>query len=387
MVHLCFCSRKVIWQIHFQRASRVRPKRGTQEISSRVKGGCQRTRVLSPAKGINNFGDTSSSRQATKTHAAPEKMAHQNGGGRNGAAEQSRSGLLVAQQVLNDKLSNDGEAVYREFERLRRTRLPGSFHVAQQPANERRNRYSNVLPFDENRVRLSSPQHDYINASMLASPASEAPAWRYIATQGPKDSTVGDFWQMVYERNCAIVIMLTRLVESGTLKKCAEYFPEELDHPVMYKGSWTVTCVSARDVDSDVRHRDLIVTPPSPTAGPPRKVCHFHYHAWPDHGVPSTTQPLRDLVQAVRGLHTSDAGPPVVHCSAGIGRTGTFCAVDIALARLRSADYGTAVTAVELKPVVAELRRQRAGMVQTAEQYLFCYRAVKDEVDKAIGTD
>ena len=75
------------------------------------------------------------------------------------------------------------QAVYREFERLRRLRLPGSFQAAQLPANERRNRYSNVLPFDETRVRLSSSQQDYINASMLASPASEAPAWRYIATQ------------------------------------------------------------------------------------------------------------------------------------------------------------------------------------------------------------
>ncbi|EIE19549.1 hypothetical protein COCSUDRAFT_67695 [Coccomyxa subellipsoidea C-169] len=331
----------------------------------------------------------------------------QNGGGHSAPAEQSRSGLLVAQQILSDKLASSGEAVYREFERLRRGRLPGSCQAAQLPANERRNRYTNVLPFDENRVRLNSPTHDYINASSLASPASEAPAWHYIATQartsldlhaqqhtpfsfafftlGPKDSTVGDFWQMVYESNSAVVVMLTRLTESGAMKKCAEYFPDELDQPVTYKGGWTVTCVSMREVDCDVRHRDLLVTPPSPTTGPSRRVCHFHYHAWPDHGVPSTTQPLRDLLAAVRGLQAPAAGPPVVHCSAGIGRTGTFCAVDVALQRLRSGDYGIAVSAAELKPVVAELRRQRSGMVQTAEQYLFCYRAVKDEVDKEVG--
>ncbi|KAK9918618.1 hypothetical protein WJX75_005399 [Coccomyxa subellipsoidea] len=354
--------------------------KGAKEGSLIAGSGLERGRVAFDATQFNKRVPS------TCTAASAVGMAQQNGGGHGGPPEQSRSGLLVAQQILNDKLGNGCEAVYREFDRLRRGRLPGTCLVAQLPGNERRNRYTNVLPFDENRVRLRSPGHDYINASSLASPASEAPAWRYIATQGPKDSTVGDFWQMVYESNSAVVVMLTRLQESGAMKKCAEYFPQEIDQPVTYKGSWTVTCASARDVDSDVRHRDLIVTPPSPVTGPPRRVYHFQYHAWPDHGVPTTTQPLRDLLAAVRGLHSPAAGPAVVHCSAGIGRTGTFCAVDIALQRLRSGDYGVAVSAAELKPVVAELRRQRVGMVQTAEQYLFCYRAVKDEVDTEVGT-
>jgi len=146
--------------------------------------------------------------------------------------------------------------------------------------------------------------------------------------------------------------------------QCAEYFPEELNQPVTYKGGWTITVNSMREVDSDVCQRNIEVKPPSPdigvsspavspafylltdtalpvcvgtfslsiimydtiffllsliklSAGPPRNVCHFHYHAWPDHGVPTTTQPLRDLVAAVQGMHTTGAGPPVVHCSAG----------------------------------------------------------------------
>ncbi|CAL5228150.1 g11230 [Coccomyxa viridis] len=300
----------------------------------------------------------------------------------NGTAVQqsrSRSGLLVAKEMLDDKLSDDGKAIMSEFERLRRMPLTGSMSDARSGGNARLNRYFNVLPFDANRVRLENGTSDYINASLLTSPPEEQPSWEYIATQGPKDSTMEDFWQMVYKQRCAVIIMLTRATESGSVKKCAQYFPEELSQRGAY-GGWRVECTSLQEVDSDVSRRDLVVTPPK-GSGQPCQVVHFHYHAWPDHGVPSTTQPLRDLVSAVKQLEVQEAGPAVVHCSAGIGRTGTFCAVDIALQRLRSPDYSAAVSAAELKPVVAELRRQRCGMVQTPEQYHFCYQAIKDEVD------
>ncbi|CAK0785693.1 hypothetical protein CVIRNUC_008904 [Coccomyxa viridis] len=291
----------------------------------------------------------------------------------------SRSGLLVAKEVLDDKLSDSGKAIYTEFERLRRMSVGGTVVDARSDRNARLNRYSNVLPYDTNRVRLTNTAKDYINASLLESPPGEQPKWRYIATQGPKESTTGDFWQMVQERRCGVIIMLTRVTESGGFTKCARYFPEGLNQRELY-GGWHVQCTSVREVDSDVTRRDLLVTPPAGT-GAPLQVAHFHYHAWPDHGVPSTTQPLRDLVGAVKGLEQPQAGPAVVHCSAGIGRTGTYCAVDVALQRLRCGDYGAAVSAAELKPLVAELRRQRAGMVQTPEQYAFCYQAIRDEVD------
>ena len=107
--------------------------------------------------------------------------------------EKSLPCLQAALSCLPDKIVVVPQAVYREFDRLRRGRLPGTCLVAQLPGNERRNRYTNVLPFDENRVRLRSPGHDYINASSLASPASEAPAWRYIATQA-RPCALGTFF-------------------------------------------------------------------------------------------------------------------------------------------------------------------------------------------------
>ena len=103
--------------------------------------------------------------------------------------------------------------------------------------------------------------------------------------------------------------------------QCADYYPEELG-ATLRMGGWTVTCKSVAEVDSDVRRRDLALVPPAELGRAPRTVAHFHYHAWPDHGVPSATRPLRDLIGSVQALSRAarPAGPPVVHCSAGARR-------------------------------------------------------------------
>eukprot|EP00891_Asterochloris_glomerata_P006783 jgi/Astpho2/6783/e_gw1.00103.33.1_t len=258
----------------------------------------------------------------------------------------------------------------------------------------KRNRYTDVLPFDESRVLLEGLDCDYINASILTSRENEQPPYQYIATQGPLASTTADFWQMVAEQGTSVVVMLTRCMEAdmyGKLRqKCHSYFPDQLQSEEAY-GQLSVTVTEKEDIDGDITKRSLSLK--HRESGASRTVTHYHYHAWPDRGIPRTTLPLRRLARLLDATDDPQAGPPVVHCSAGIGRTGVFLTINIVMRRLRKLDpvnslgecSSTAVKAVDLKRVVANLRKQRAGMVQTEEQYIFCYHALLEELKEVLG--
>ncbi|KAK9826858.1 hypothetical protein WJX81_000664 [Elliptochloris bilobata] len=320
--------------------------------------------------------------------------------------------LRAAQRALAARLAGDGQEAVEEFEGL--CRGSGSMKAGQ--ANMSRNRYCDVLPYDHNAVVL--PGGKYINASYLESAPGEVPSWRYIATQGPMENTAFDFWTMVYSRKCGLILMLTRHREGHGMIKCDPYFPAHPGQSAVYyyekdppaapappargrstaeqatapqearapDSGWHIACTSVADVDGDVRRRELVITPPGQRF-PPRTVVHFSYRAWPDHGVPRTALPLRRL--AVAAAQVPAQGPPVMHCSAGIGRTGSFCAVDIALRRLgRATETGNAAAAevaVDMRRIVAELRAGRWGMVQTLEQYLLCYQAVTEQVAEELA--
>lgn len=310
------------------------------------------------------------------------------------AMPQDHAVLSRARMALGAKLGqlmqSGGRGFAEEYERLSlvasSSQQPSSAACA--PGNVARNRYRNIVPYDFNRVRLATvPEgRDYINASMLRSGGGESPPWCFIASQGPLKGTVEDFWRMVLEQRCSAVVMLTRAVERG-VEKCAPYFPQAKGASSSV-GRLQVAVEDLRDVSLDITVRAIRVT--DRTSGMTSVVQHYHYHEWPDHGVPEFTKPLRDLINLLEATGAGRA-PILVHCSAGVGRTGTFCAVYVLLQRLyallrtSSPSAAQIEKAVDVPGVVARLRRHRIGMVQTVDQYYFCYQAVIQEVEAEVG--
>ncbi|CAI5466821.1 unnamed protein product [Closterium sp. Yama58-4] len=275
-----------------------------------------------------------------------------------------------------------------EFEGLR-ARASGESRQeatsAMLPVNRPKNRYIDVLPYENSRVLLGgqsgtqSDGSDYINASHIVTDPSEAHMPRYIAAQGPLDDTAAAFWHMVWEQRAAAVIMLTREVE-GSRIKCAHYFPSKAGASEVYGHMRVRNEATVEMSDGGTLQRQLTVTNET-ASGAPLSVLHLHYLDWPDHGVPRDTESIRDLIRSLRDSPSS-AGPFVIHCSAGIGRTGAYCVVDHAVRRVLQGD----LSALNMAATVLLLRQQRAGMVQTKEQYRFCYTAVRDELKHLIKT-
>lgn len=197
----------------------------------------------------------------------------------------------------------------------------------------------------------------------------------YIAAQGPLKITVEDFWTMIWEHKCEIIVMLTKLKENGR-NKCHQYWPNK-DKPENI-GDYKVTLINQETGDNALIQRDLLVK--NIPTGESRTIHHFQYVEWPDHGLPISTAKFREMLHKVDEVN-KDSGPIVVHCSAGIGRTGTFCAVHSTIRRLRN---GT--TSINLPELILQLRSERAGMVQTRDQYEFCYMAILEEIEENFTT-
>ncbi|KAG2498937.1 hypothetical protein HYH03_003127 [Edaphochlamys debaryana] len=282
-------------------------------------------------------------------------------------------------------LANDQALLSQEYNSLLECDVLETVEAAEHTNNASKNRYVNVLPFDYNRVKISGDDgQDYINASLVQSAPEECPGWCYIAAQGPLASTVDDFWKMVFENNCSILIMLTRTVENNHIK-CADYFNQRPGETAKF-GCYRVTTTDVEEVSPDITKRTLQLK--LYTTQEVHEVTHYHYHRWPDFGVPEATEPIRRLVR-ILWQSRSNQQRTVVHCSAGIGRTGTLMAIDVILRRLWAmAEQSTPPTpeevkaAVDLPAVVHSLRRQRKGMVQTLEQYFFCYEALICEMQE-----
>ncbi|KAF7694166.1 receptor-type tyrosine-protein phosphatase beta [Silurus meridionalis] len=257
-----------------------------------------------------------------------------------------------------------------EFEDLKDVGRNQTLDAARLPENRCKNRYNNILPYDATRVKLScledDPSSDYINASFM--PGNNFRR-EYIATQGPLPGTKDDFWRMVWEQNVHNVVMVTQCVEKGRVK-CDQYWP--LDREPLYYGDLVVHMLS-ESVLSEWTIREFKIFCEGQLSYP-RIVRHFHYTVWPDHGVPETTQSLVQFVRTVRDYidRVSGSGPTVVHCSAGVGRTGTFIVLDRALQQLDT--HGT----VDIYGCVFDLRLHRSHMVQTESQYVYLHQCVRD---------
>uniref|UniRef100_A0A8C9TS02 Receptor-type tyrosine-protein phosphatase kappa n=1 Tax=Scleropages formosus TaxID=113540 RepID=A0A8C9TS02_SCLFO len=234
---------------------------------------------------------------------------------------------------------------------------------AKKDENRMKNRYGNIIAYDHSRVRLQPLEgeqgSDYINANYID--GYHRPN-HYIATQGPMQETVIDFWRMVWQENTATIVMVTNLVEVGRVK-CCKYWPDDTE---IYR-DMKVTLIETQLL-SEYVIRTFAVEKRG--AHEIREIRQFHFTGWPDHGVPYHATGLLGFVRRVKAKTPASAGPMVIHCSAGAGRTGCFIVIDIML------DMAEREGVVDIYNCVRELRSRRVNMVQTEEQYVFIHDAI-----------
>ncbi|XP_062322056.1 tyrosine-protein phosphatase non-receptor type 3 isoform X2 [Osmerus eperlanus] len=248
------------------------------------------------------------------------------------------------------------------FENLYRKKPGLSVSCAQLPENMDKNRYKDVLPYDVSRVVLQ--EEDYVNASHITvTPPVSGLCLRYIAAQGPLPQTCAHFWQSVWEQDTHTIIMLTTLTERGRTK-CHQYWPHPLE--VREYGYLRVSCHSE---ECNLAHVTRQITLTHTQRGVERAITHLQYVAWPDHGVPDDPSDFLVFVSSVRERRAGEQ-PLLVHCSAGIGRTGVLITMETALSLM---EQGRPVFPLD---IVRTLRDQRAMMVQTTCQFQFVCEAI-----------
>uniref|UniRef100_A0A8B9HCQ1 protein-tyrosine-phosphatase n=2 Tax=Astyanax mexicanus TaxID=7994 RepID=A0A8B9HCQ1_ASTMX len=278
------------------------------------------------------------------------------------AQEYLRSaGRALSRQQLRD-VTLSTQALQAEF-----AEIPMNFVDPKDldiPSHGTKNRYKTILPNPHSRVILKSksscdPFSSYINANYIRGYLGDEKA--YIATQGPMINTVNDFWQMAWQEDSPLIVMITKLKEKN--EKCVLYWPEKRG---IY-GKVEVLVNSIRDCEHyTVRTLTL------KHGGQSRKVHHYWYTSWPDHKTPDSAGPLLQLMTDVEETREASGsyGPVIVHCSAGIGRTGCFIATTIGCRQLRMEGV------VDVLSIICQLRADRGGMIQTGEQYEFVHHAL-----------
>jgi len=255
----------------------------------------------------------------------------------------------------------------------------------------RRNRYMNVDPFSNNRIRLKVPEghSDYINASAITVQSTiSGNRKNFIATQGPKEGIYGHVWRMIWHEceDPIVVVMLTQTHESGR-EKCFQYFPLDMDNPVLpineedeFEDSFTST-LTLKSVTEDEATRSTIREMELTTAdGDTKTVWHLLFGGWPDFSVPEGVDraALVRLVALSASKNTAPNSPRVVHCSAGVGRTGTFIALDWLLTELEEGRLDNLSEDEDpIADVVDTLREQRMMMVQGEQQFFFLYDVLR----------
>uniref|UniRef100_A0A7N5JEH5 Receptor-type tyrosine-protein phosphatase F n=1 Tax=Ailuropoda melanoleuca TaxID=9646 RepID=A0A7N5JEH5_AILME len=259
--------------------------------------------------------------------------------------------------------ANDGLKFSQEYESID----PGqqfTWENSNLEVNKPKNRYANVIAYDHSRVILTSidgvPGSDYINANYIDGYRKQN---AYIATQGPLPETMGDFWRMVWEQRTATVVMMTRLEEKSRVK-CDQYWPA--------RGTETYGLIQVTLLDTVELATYTVRTFALHKSGSSekRELRQFQFMAWPDHGVPEYPTPILAFLRRVKACNPLDAGPMVVHCSAGVGRTGCFIVTDAMLERMKHEKT------VDIYGHVTCMRSQRNYMVQTEDQYVFIHEAL-----------
>jgi len=262
-------------------------------------------------------------------------------------------------------LSRDSDYLFSfQFEQLRNVGKENPCTAADLPVNRPKNRFTNILPYDHSRVKLQPTDDeegsDYINANYVAGASSPR---EYIVTQGPLHGTRDDFWRMIFEQNCKAIVMLTKCIEKGR-EKCDRYYPVNTQ-PVYY-GDIQVTLLNESQYSNwtisefKIQRGDVN-----------RTIKHFYFTSWPDFGVPEPPSLLTRFVRTFRERVPPDSNRPITtHCSAGVGRSGTFIALDSLLQHIKHNDY------VNIFELVYEMRKSRACMVQNEQQYICIHQCL-----------
>ncbi|XP_061656485.1 tyrosine-protein phosphatase non-receptor type 11b isoform X1 [Syngnathoides biaculeatus] len=292
-------------------------------------------------------------------------------------------------QELNkvaDNSEKPKQGFWEEFEVLQQQecKLLYPRKEGMKPENKSKNRYKNILPFDTTRVEIRDadpdvPGSDYINANYIRGSREEGRQVDdekfFIATQGCLQNTVSDFWKMVHQENTHVIVMTTKEMERGR-NKCVRYWPNL--HATVEFGRVLVRNVDERP-SQDYILRKLEVTRLD-RREPLRYIWHYQYLSWPDHGVPNEPGGVLWFLEEVNRTQKTipESGPIVVHCSAGIGRTGTIIVIDILIDIINRQGLDCDI---DIPKTIQRVRQQRSGMVQTEAQYKFIYMAVQQYID------
>ncbi|KAL4226612.1 Protein tyrosine phosphatase [Mactra antiquata] len=277
-------------------------------------------------------------------------------------------------QHTREMHANSDDKFSAEFEDISsRTRTDLLADASFLPENKAKNRYVNISAFDHTRVILQAvpgrpKSADYINANFIDGYSKQH---AYIATQGPLPHTFADFWRMVWEQGSIVIIMITNLMERGR-RKCDMYWPEE--------GTETYGSVMVKHINTfsrahyTVRMFSLKSSKNKKKHVSERIVYQYHYTEWPDHGVPEFTLPVLKFIQKSSGENPPGAGPIIIHCSAGVGRTGTYILIESMIKQIK--DKGT----VNIPAFLLHIRQQRNFLVQTEEQYMLIHDAIAEYI-------
>ncbi|XP_069125778.1 receptor-type tyrosine-protein phosphatase kappa-like isoform X4 [Argopecten irradians] len=271
--------------------------------------------------------------------------------------------------IVETKMKNKAKAFEDEYNSI----PSGALHkhtIGTLDYNKVKNRFKTTFPYDHSRVILDivgkNPHTDYINANYIDGVTKPA---LYVATQGPRPGTVNDFWRMIWQLQTGKIVMLTNLIEGGK-PKCDKYWPDEgekpLDTPHFY------IALERERAYAFYVIRDFKVTEKKTKTV--RQVHQFHYTTWPDHGTPDPNE-LVVFHRRVKNYEAVMKGRMVVHCSAGIGRTGTFIALDALL------EYGKETERIDVLQYIKTMRKDRVNMVQTVEQYIAVHQLLLEAFD------
>ncbi|EDO47893.1 predicted protein [Nematostella vectensis] len=240
-------------------------------------------------------------------------------------------------------------------------------HAAKLSHNRAKNRYGNIQAYDHSRVMLRGAGSgcDYINATYIKD--FDGTPKTYIAAQGPLESSCNDFWQMVWQEKCSVIVMLTGLIERNELK-CHQYWPST-DQPAAY-GVLTVS-LKKKEEFSDYTVRSLLLSKQG-TLKEVRLIHQYQFTSWPHRGVPQQTAALLRFRKNIinRSPHVSESGPWIIHCSAGVGRTGIFLVIDAMLRQAKEKKV------VDIYNYVHSIEEDRPYIIQTKDQYVFIHQTI-----------
>uniref|UniRef100_A0A673B5J2 Protein tyrosine phosphatase receptor type Na n=1 Tax=Sphaeramia orbicularis TaxID=375764 RepID=A0A673B5J2_9TELE len=350
-------------ETHFDYQELCRQHMASKSSLSGGRRGTDTSRVSSVSSQFSDGPQHSPSSTHSSTPSWSEEPAQSN-------MDISTGHMILA--YMEDHLRNK-DRLQKEWEALCSYQAePSSVAVAQDPANMDKNRQAESLPYDHSRVKLktelNSAKQDYINASIIFDHDPRQPA--YIATQGPLPHTVADFWQMVWENGCTVIVMMTALVEDGE-KQCERYWPDE--------GSSLYHIYEVNLVSEHIWCKDFLVRSfylKNVQTQETRTLTQFHLLSWPADGIPTSTRPLLDFRRKVNKCYRGRSCPIIVHCSDGTGRTGTYILIDMVLNRMAKG-----VKEIDIAATLEHIRDQRPSLVRTKDQFEFALTAVAEEVN------